>query len=428
MYKTRRLSLICLFALLAAGVAGQKEISSPYARYGIGNLAPQGTFRTLAMGGISSGIRNSLTLNYLTPASYSSIDTASFIFDFGLDYSLTQLKEDDLSFYSQDINFSHLMLGFPIKKGWGFAAGLVPFSNGFYTISNQSAPEGSGTGSSDEILESHRGSGGYNKVYLGSAYNFLNYFSAGLNAFVIFGEITRYNDFVFTTDNNYFNTRDKSTNSMTGIGYEASVQFMTPLTENRFFNAGLTFTPRYKLRTTNEDMIIRYSNVQTSSYASDTLYQALSDTISHIPRSIRGGVSFGKTDKLTIGADILYSYWSEASLPGNYGTYANTLSLSGGAEYIPDKFSNYSFFDRVEYRIGGHYDESYALYNGTKVKGYGITFGAGIPLRKSRSRFSLYVDLSSRGNPGNNLPKERTLSVGASLNLYDYWFLKAKYD
>ena len=428
MYKTRRLSLIFLFALLAAGVAGQKEISSPYARYGIGNLAPQGTFRTLAMGGISSGIRNSLTLNYLTPASYSSIDTASFIFDFGLDYSLTHLKEGDLAFYSQDVNFSHLMLGFPIKKGWGFAAGIVPFSDGFYTITDKSVPEGSGMGSSDDILESHRGSGGYHKAYLGTACNFLSYFSAGINAFVIFGEITRYNDFVFTTDNNYFNTRDKSTNSMTGIGYEASVQFMVPLPENRFFNAGLTFTPQFRLRTTNEDLIIRYSNVQTSSFAFDTLYQALTDTISHFPRSIRGGVSFGKTDKLTIGADILYSYWSEASLPGNYGTYANTLSLSGGAEYIPDKFSNYSFFDRMEYRIGGHYDESYALYSGNKIKGYGITFGAGIPLRKSRSRISLYVDLSSRGNPGDNLPKERTLTVGASLNLYDSWFLKAKYN
>jgi len=428
MYKTRRLSLIFLFALLAAGVAGQKEISSPYARYGIGNLAPQGTFRTLAMGGISSGIRNSLTLNYLTPASYSSIDTASFIFDFGLDYSLTHLKEGDLAFYSQDVNFSHLMLGFPIKKGWGFAAGITPFSDGFYTITDKTSPEGTGTGSADDILESHRGSGGYHKAYLGTAYNFLSYFSAGINAFVIFGEITRYNDFVFTTDNNYFNTRDKSTNSMTGIGYEASVQFMAPLPENRFFNAGLTFTPQFRLRTTNEDLIIRYSNVQTSSFAFDTLYQALTDTISHFPRSIRGGVSFGKTDKLTIGADILYSYWSEASLPGNYGTYANTLSLSGGAEYIPDKFSNYSFFDRMEYRIGGHYDESYALYSGNKIKGYGITFGAGIPLRKSRSRISLYVDLSSRGNPGDNLPKERTLSVGVSLNLYDYWFLKAKYD
>jgi hypothetical protein len=428
MYKTRRLSLICLFALLAAGVAGQKEISSPYARYGVGNLALQGTFRTIAMGGISSGIRNNITLNYLTPASYSSIDTASFIFDFGIDYSFTNLNENDLNYYSQDLNFSHLMLGFPIKKGWGFAAGLVPYSNGFYTIADKSKTEDSGTGSSDDILESHRGSGGYHKVYLGTAYNFLSFFSAGLNAFVIFGEITRYNDFIFTADNNYFNTRDKSTNSMDGVGYEASVQFMAPLSDDRFFNAGLTYTPRYSLWTTNEDILIRYSNVQTSNYAFDTLYKALTDTISHFPRSIRGGVSFGKTDKLTVGADILYSYWSEASLPGNYGTYTNTISLNAGAEYIPDKYSNYSFFDRMEYRIGCRYDESYALYNDIKVRQYGITFGAGIPMRKSRSRISLYVDLSTRGKPDDNLPRESTVSVGASLNLFDYWFLKAKYD
>jgi hypothetical protein len=82
----------------------------------------------------------------------------------------------------------------------------------------------------------------------------------------------------------------------------------------------------------------------------------------------------------------------------------------------------------MEYRIGGHYDESYALYNDKQVKEYGITFGVGVPLRKSRSRISLYVDLSTRGNLDDNLPRERTISVGASLNLYDYWFLKAKYD
>ena len=38
--------------------------------------------------------------------------------------------------------------------------------------------------------------------------------------------------------------------------------------------------------------------------------------------------------------------------------------LHAGAEYIPDKYSNYSFFDRIEYRIGGRYGESYSLYEG----------------------------------------------------------------
>jgi hypothetical protein len=427
MHKTRRVSLICLLAIITAGAAGQKNISSPFARYGIGNLEHQGTFRTLAMGGISSGIRDNLTLNYLTPASYSSIDTASFIFDFGINYTFINLKESDLNYYSQDLNFSHLIIGFPIKEGWGFVAGIAPFSNGNYIIADKSSPDGSGTTTAGEVYESHKGTGGYHKVVLGTAYSPIKYVSVGFNAFVIFGEINRYNDFTFTADNNYFNTRDQSTNSLNGIGYEVSAQLMVPLSDNRFFNAGLTYTPEGSLRTANSDMVIRYSNVQTSS-SFDTLYSKQSDTTSRFPRTLRGGVSFGMKDKLTVGADIVYSAWSEASLPGNYGTYANTISLHAGAEYIPNKYSNYSFFDRMEYRIGGRYDERYALYNGNKVKQYGITFGAGIPMRRSRSRISVYVDLSTRGNPDDNLFRENMLSVGVSLNLFDYWFLKPKYD
>lgn len=42
--------MISLLALLATGVAGQKKVNTPFARYGIGNLELQGNSRTLAMG------------------------------------------------------------------------------------------------------------------------------------------------------------------------------------------------------------------------------------------------------------------------------------------------------------------------------------------------------------------------------------------
>ena len=105
MYKNIRASLICLLALLATGAAGQKNVNTPFARSGIGNLEHQGTFRTRAMGGISSGIRDNLTLNFLTPASYSSIDTTSFLFDFGIDYGVAMLKENDLKYYYLELNY-----------------------------------------------------------------------------------------------------------------------------------------------------------------------------------------------------------------------------------------------------------------------------------------------------------------------------------
>ena len=82
----------------------------------------------------------------------------------------------------------------------------------------------------------------------------------------------------------------------------------------------------------------------------------------------------------------------------------------------------------MEYRMGCRYGESYTLFAGEQVKEYGITFGTGIPMRRSRSRITLVVDLSTRGKGGGEIPKESRISVGASLNLYDYWFIKRQYD
>jgi len=424
MYRTGRFVLICLFALLVSGAAAQKNVYSPFARYGIGNIDQQGTFRSRAMGGISSGLRDNLTLNYLTPASYSSIDTASFLFDFGLDYGVMKLDEGDLTYYSQDLTFSHLMLGFPIIKGLGVAAAIVPYSNASYNIGGETSTDGV----AGDLYEHHKGSGGYQKVLLGAGYSPFRYISAGMNMFLIFGEATRLNDFIFTSDNNYFNTRKQGSIAMNGIGIEASMQVMVPLPDKWFVNAGFNFTPSFSLKTNTEDIIFRYSNYQTSLLSSDTLLQASGSTTSRLPATLRGGIAIGKSDKFTAGADIVYTKWAEASLPNTYGTYRDAISLHAGAEYIPDKYSNYSFFDRMEYRIGCRYGESYTLFEGDKLNEYGITFGAGIPMRRSRSRISLFVDLSGRGGTDDSMVRETRMTVGASLNLFDYWFLKAKYD
>jgi len=414
--------------LLTGSILAQKNVDSPFARYGIGNLENRGAFRTLAMGGISSGIRDNLTLNYLTPASYSSIDTASFIFDFGIDVATIGLKNGPDKYFSTDMNFTHLMIGFPIMRNWGVSAGVVPYSDGFYEISQIITPDDEGDEIVGDVADYHKGIGGYQKFFVGTAFSPLRYFSAGVNFYVLFGEINRYNESVFTEDNNYFNTRKTYTHTMRGIGYDASVQFMLPMADKWFINAGLTMSPGTNLNTTNDTLILRYSNIQTSGLAFDTLYKNVADSKSFIPQTFRGGISFGRKEKFTFGLDAVYSRWSEASLPGSSGTYADALSLHTGAEFIPDKYSNYNFFDRVEYRMGCRYSESYALFAGSQVKEYGITFGAGIPMRRSRSRVSMFIDLSQRGSPEGDLFRETRISVGASLDLFDYWFLKPKYD
>jgi hypothetical protein len=427
MQKTERFIVLTVMLLFAASTYAQKKVDSPFARYGIGNLENQGTFRTRAMGGVSSGIRNSVTLNYLTPASYSSIDTASFIFDFGIDGAVVGLTEGDVSYKSTDINFTHLLIGFPIMKNWGFSAGVIPYTDGYYEMTETTTPDAGGE-IAGEVVEYHKGLGGYQKFYLGTGVSPFKYVSFGANMYVLFGEINRYNDFIFSEDNNYFNMRELENTGIRGIGIDASAQFILPLPDKKFINAGITWSPGKNFNTSYDQLFLRYSNVQTSSLAFDTLYYGQNDTVSFIPSTVRAGLSFGKEDKLTVGFDLVWSKWSAGELPGSYGTYSDALSLHAGVEYIPEKYSNYNFFDRVEYRMGCRYGESYALFANTQVKEYGITFGAGIPLRKSRSRASLFIDLSRRGNPEDIQFRETRISVGASLNLFDYWFLKAKYE
>ena len=105
------------------------------------------------------------------------------------------------------------------------------------------------------------------------------------------------------------------------------------------------------------------------------------------------------------------------------------LFRSAGIEFIPDKLSVYNYLDRVEYRLGGHVTDNYLVINGEQVKEFGISFGVGLPTKRSWSKLNLFFDYNSRGGSlSNGLHRENIYSFGLSLNFYDYWFLKAKYD
>ena len=75
--------------------------------------------------------------------------------------------------------------------------------------------------------------------------------------------------------------------------------------------------------------------------------------------------------------------WSESKIPGSAGYAADTKEIKFGAEYIPEKFSNYSFLKRLEYRIGAHMGDNYLIINGEQIKEYGASIGLGLPMRRT---------------------------------------------
>ncbi len=426
MYKLRATIILFFIFLLSFSVSGQKLINSPFSRFNIGLLEPAGSFRSIGMGGIGTAVRDNSSIYYLNPASYSSIDTNSFVFDFGLDYGMAFLSEGTSSYYSDDMNYNHLMFGFPIAKGFGVSAGIIPFSNGYYKIVEQvTAQDPEYDEQTGEYVSIHKGAGGISKLFFGAGLRINKYFSVGANMIVLFGDLSRSNQILFDDYYNVFHNNSSENLHLAGINFEYGAQFMLPLENDLFVNTGFSFTPGRKYNSDYVDLAYLFS-----AYGSfDTLTYISEAGKAFLPGTLRAGISFGKTNKITAGFDFIETKWSKSTIPGMGSYYADTKSYKFGLEYIPEKYSIYGFLNRIEYRIGAHLEDSYLKINGEQIKEIGASMGFGIPMRRSRSRTNIFFDYTRRQGPdGSSIPTENLYTIGISLNLYDFWFLKQKYD
>jgi hypothetical protein len=424
------ITLISLFSFTLIS-EGQKLVNSPYSRFNIGTLEPAGSFRSLGMGGIGTSIRDNNSIYFSNPASYSSLDTNSFIFDFGVDYSKNIISNDVLTHSSDDMNFDHFFIGFPLSRGWGCAAGLVPLSNGYYKLSEKIEE---GDQDYDPITGTytsyHNGKGGFTNLFIGTGININKNFSVGANLTVLFGQIERTNILEFADYVHEYNNIFAEKLHINGINLDLGIQYSTILKNDYILNAGLSLTPGKSYHSNYESLLMKYAPYTLYPYSPDTLsYVSDNSTKAFFPGTFRLGVSFGKKDKLVAGIDYISTNWSNAKISGSSGYLADIKSLLFGVEYIPDKNSNYSFLKRVEYRAGGHIENNYLIINGIQIKEYGITAGIGIPMRRTFSRTNLFFDFTRKdGSINKGLHNENYFTMGISLNLYDQWFMKRKYD
>ncbi|MEZ5000350.1 MAG: hypothetical protein R2744_05730 [Bacteroidales bacterium] len=396
MSRTIKITLLLLMAsqLLTA----QKLVNSPFARFGPGILEPQGAFSLRSMGGAAIGQRNGLTINYLNPASYSAIDTNSFVFDFGLDYQFLTLKDATGDYTSDDGNFHHMLIGFPLGKKAGFAFGIVPFSSGYYNISSQVLEGDPGydpiIGETENL---HKGTGGYNKFFFGLGISPFKNLSVGANMEFLFGSIFRQNTYIFLDGSNYYNNSTNETILIRGFNFNYGLQYNLPLSNDHFATAGITYSFNKDFSAEYEALSTRYSLFSGSSYSVDTLTYTSDNTSSvKMPGGMSIGFAVGKKDKYTIAIDYTSTRWDESNFPGYDNYLVNSNSINFGIGFIPDKFTNTGYFNRVEYRVGGHTSDSHLMINGEQIKDFGITFGVGLPLGRTNSRIDMHFEYGQR--------------------------------
>ena len=211
---------IQLFILLfyAVNASAQSSSSSPYSRYGIGDLQFNGFIKNIGMGGVSAGYNPAYNLNISNPASYSSLGLTTF--ETGVNMNQVRLKTTSKTQDINDVSLSYFAFGFPVKnKKWGAGFGLLPYSNVGYSINDLQT-----NASGDIELHTYDGSGGLNQFFIGNGYSPFKNFSIGVNASYLFGVVNQERRIEYPRLTNYFNTRIFKETSVGSVYFNFGMQ------------------------------------------------------------------------------------------------------------------------------------------------------------------------------------------------------------
>jgi hypothetical protein len=98
-----------------------------------------------------------------------------------------------------------------------------------------------------------------------------------------------------------------------------------------------------------------------------------------------------------------------------------------GAIYNPRIETYSSIFNRLEYRAGFRYGKSFLNLKNSDFDEFGISFGVGIPVRRSLSGLNIGFEYSTRGSDAPGLIKENFFRFNIGLNIYERWFIKSRF-
>ncbi len=424
-----KLSALLLVLSITTGMYGQNSssTSSPYSRFGFGTMSGNSFGSGDAMGGIGIGTRNSFQINTANPASYTSIDSLTFLMQFGMDSRMTKSETSSSSNTRNNVNFNQLTFALPFTHWWAGSFGLLPYATKGYNVNTTD-------GTADLMATAaFSGTGTLTKFYFGNAIKLGKHLSIGLNTWFMFGKITDNTYIYYPNDNNTYDYLKDYSLTAHGFGVTGGLQYHVETKNSNSFTLGATFEPKININS------IYTIQEERALFRGSTTTTEIVDTLQHIestnkglqlPMSYGAGFSYSIKNKITFGADAYFQKWKEVLFLGQQANYmTNSSRYSTGLEYIPNLYSIRSYWERTQYRFGAFYENSYLTLNGEQLKSYGVTFGLGLPLsRMYRSLLNISCELGRLGTTQNNLIKESYAKVTVHVMLHDRWFYKSKFD
>lgn len=427
-------ALVLIFIVLILPVSnlfGQKaSTSSPYSKFGIGEIRGSQLPQTRAMGGIATGVRHIgvfSNINTENPASYSGIQYTTI--DAGVFGNIAQLSNQTKSENSYNFALSHINFGFPLGRAGGLSIGILPYSDVGYNYRV------------DDILDTsvvnkvYAGEGGTNAAYLGYGVRVNQNLSVGVNFNYLFGKLTHVRSVEFLNQPGALNSREDRDNFIHGFSLGYGAQYFKPLSNNYILVLGYSGSAGSNLHSKQDVLTIR-----TPTSVSDGTDNLPVDTISFfegskerisMPFRHSAGFTLTKGHKWMVGADINYETWSDFSQGGVVQGLRDSYGVAIGGQITPDPTS-VSYFGVIDYRLGLSYKKTFVHINNEGVNQTAVTLGLGLPLPSlfglSFNKVNVAAEIGQLGRVSNHLIRERFVNFSLGFTLNDSWFRRPTYD
>jgi len=428
MIKTKAAPLLIFFVLffVSERTWAQARISSPYSRYGVGDLWHNHSSVTLAgMGNVGLAIRSNNYLNIKNPASYTGYDSTSFLFDISVLGMYNTLKTTEISQPADYGSLGYILFGTPVTRWWKASFGLIPFSNVGYYVFDEKEVEDVGN-----VRFIYEGSGGLNQFHLGNGFQITENLSIGINSSYVWGVIDRRRRITFPDSLFMLSTRIDNYDHVSDFMVDIGAQYFIPLKNGMEIGTGLVFKPGMKLNTTRQYIAQNYygSSGDDLELPRDTVaYEPSTKGTLDFPMGFGGGISLRKDQQFVLSMDVNWRNWEKFKSYGRSDSLQNSFSLHIGSEYIPKHNSITSYWHKVRYRLGFRYENTYLEINNTPITEFGISFGLGLPFRRSKSMLNFAFEFGNRGTMKNNLVQENFFKFTFGLSIYEKWFVKSRY-
>ena len=417
--------LILLLLILTSGIqATAQDINSPYSHFGIGNLYTGQTSFNASMGGMGIGLKGNMFINILNPASYGFFDSTSFLLQGGLLFDCINTHTEQLSASSRNVQLGYMLIGFPITRWLKTSVGLIPYSQVGYLIYEDHDQDSIG-----RITNEYEASGGLNRVHLGLALQPFKNFSVGVNASFLFGDLD-YKQIVDFPDSAYiYSLRVINNRFVQDFMFEVGAQYVARLSPSLNLTTGIVYelpaslaTKRYLLAETFVPLLNNIDNI----YDTIFYFPDQKGTI-ELPMGFGGGINFEKSNRWMAGVDVYWQKWEDFQSFSLNDSLVNSLRIATGGQFRPSAKTMANYAQRISYRIGFHYNKTYLKLHGTQINEFGLTFGAGLPLKGIQSMVNLAVEIGQRGTISNGLLKDNYVRLSLGLSIYERWFIRSKF-